>query len=738
MTMFKNSVRAGIADFALIAGVLLVAVVTSYCDGVGRLLAVDSLDTPPAIRIMAAPRTLRIGARIDRADVEAQLATERYLLSTSGAAGTFDAQSNRLTVVPHVARWPAGTIEWTNGAISKLTGTAGQLLDALPLEAATIVAFEPDSDRVMLQHDVAAEMLIGTPLGHALVASEDGRFWDHAGLNLPRLFLALGQNLLGLPGGGASTLTMQLARTNVLESREKTRIRKLQEIGITWAIERTRTKPEILRAYANSVPLGASGGKQIRGFGAASEIFYGITDLRSLSPIQAAELVALLNQPSIYLGEIRLGHDTRLRRQRNRVLGLMKRQWPERYGVIDLVALERVSVGLAERKREPGLREHAMYFLDHAAKELPRVRRGRVQTTLEPWRQRVAVEEIEQGLNRLERARPGLKSQLQAALVAVDVRTGHIVAMVGGRSYETSQFNRATSSRRQSGSTFKPFVYLTALEQRRDLTPATTIVDAPTTFLFNGRPWRPDNYESDYDGAMTLRLALDRSKNIPAVKVAQMAGLERIARTWQAVTGIAPRAYPSMALGAVEASALELAAAYRMLARGGVVEPLRSVVGTGDARATAPVRVARPESAFLVTDMLRGVFTDGTATSARAAGFTADAAGKTGTTNDSRDAWFVGFTPRLVVAVWVGRDDNAPTGLTGADAALPIWTAFMKRALTADEAALTFEPPPGIVFVDIDPRTGRRAAGSRGARQAFIRGTEPGLAAVTTVEIARR
>jgi penicillin-binding protein 1B len=298
-------------------------------------------------------------------------------------------------------------------------------------------------------------------------------------------------------------------------------------------------------------------------------------------------------------------------------------------------------------------------------------------------------------------------------------------------------------ARRQPGSTFKPFVYLAAFEATFDdpslppITPATVVDDTPSVFFYEDKEYIPTNYEDEYHGLVTLRRALAMSMNVATVKVAEMVGYPAVANLWSKKLGIgAPiQPFPAIALGAFEATPFELATAYSVLANGGLkVEPV-TILSVADEKermleqheAPVPERVLRRESAFLVTDMLRSVMIEGTAASARGLGFTAEAAGKTGTTNDYRDAWFAGFTPDLLCVVWVGFDDNTPVGLSGTRAALPIWVDFMKAALGGLKPSSFPAPPEGIVFVDIDRDTGLLAtpACPRTRSEAFVAGTEP-------------
>jgi penicillin-binding protein 1B len=389
------------------------------------------------------------------------------------------------------------------------------------------------------------------------------------------------------------------------------------------------------------------------------------------------------------------------------------------------------------------LDNEAPYFVDLVSQELQDKYKVSgavdVYTTLDMHLQKLAQDAVREGLGRVDEILLKRKRQrAQAALVALDPHTGEILALVGGRSYNQSQFNRAINANRQPGSVFKPFVFLAAFERalaegRTDITPASVVIDEPTTWEFNEQSWTPANYDGEYEGAITLRRALALSRNIVTIKVAEAAGYDQVAGLWRRVgAGTPPRPYPSIALGVFEATPLQVASAYTLFANGGTIRapnPISRIVSAGKdvpIQVDAPREVSRPDTTFLVTNMLRSVINEGTGAGARAAGFTLDAAGKSGTTNDLRDAWFVGFTPELLTVVWVGLDDNQPVGLTGTQAALPIWTSFMMRAL-AGRPSVTFEPPDGITFAEIDRDTGKLAVPGcpRTFREAFISGTEP-------------
>jgi penicillin-binding protein 1B len=342
----------------------------------------------------------------------------------------------------------------------------------------------------------------------------------------------------------------------------------------------------------------------------------------------------------------------------------------------------------------------------------------RVIATIDLDLQRLAEASVRGGLARLETDFPWLRradpaARLQAVLIAIDVRTGEIRALVGGRDFGASQFNRALNARRQPGSAFKPFVYLTALAPRGgrlDFTPASIVSDEAIRVPVGGTVWEPRNYE----GRMNLRRALAISSNSVAVQLALHVGLRAIAATAKAFGLGEPPRLPAVALGAFEVTPLQLATAYLALARqGSLISPttIRRVVVDGVAQPwpRRPERpVAPPALAYLVTSLLLSVVESGTAASLRSLGVTGPVAGKTGTTDEGRDAWFIGYTTSLLVLVWVGFDRRQPHGLAGSQAAVPIFASFMRRALRRYPAR-PFTVPDGVVQIAIDPTTGARA-----------------------------
>jgi penicillin-binding protein 1B len=577
--------------------------------------------------------------------------------------------------------------------------------------------------------------LIPQHMIQAVLAIEDRRFYDHVGVDPIGIASAVWDYVSGRKAylRGGSTVTQQLIKNTFL-TQERSPIRKVQDQFMALILERRLTKDQILELYLNDVWLGQRGSYAVHGVAEASRLFFA-KHISNVSLSESALIAGTIQSPP------RLSpfdHPDRAKERRNVVLQAMSES-----GFISTDAADRAS-------REPvqivarALESEAPYFVDFISQELQDKYSAfaasvDVYTTLDLHLQRLAHDVVRDGLTRVDELLAKRKRRhAQAALVAIDPRTGEILAMVGGRSYNQSQYNRAVSAKRQPGSVFKPFVYLAAFEHaasegRTDITPATVVIDEPTTFMFNEQPWEPANYEKEYDGPVTLRRALALSRNIATIKVAETTGYGEVASLWRRVgTSTSPRPYPAIALGVFEATPLEIASAYTVFPNGGTMKPLRSIsrlISAGrdvQLQTTAPKTIARRDTTFLVTNMMRSVLNEGTGAAARGAGFTPDAAGKSGTTNDLRDAWFVGFTPELLTVVWVGLDDNQPLGLSGSQAALPIWTAFMIRALAGRESP-SFSTPEGVAFVDIDRDTGLLAGPScpRVFSEAFIQGTEP-------------
>jgi penicillin-binding protein 1B len=695
-------------------------------------------------RVFARPFEIRRGQSVSARMLVDRLNELGYAnRAQASQAGEFTVGRDVIVIIPREGVHNGRTVRIVFGARSAKTkeGTAIDHLEVTGVKArperltfdAPLITALVTSGREK-RRDVPLQ-LIPQHMVHAVLAIEDRRFYDHVGVDPIGIASAVWEYVSGgkpyLRGG--STLTQQMIKNTFLTQQRSLR-RKLLEQFMALVLERRLTKDQILELYLNDVWLGQRGSFAVHGVAEASRLFFA-KHISNVSLSEAALIAGVIQSPPRHSP---FEHPDRAKERRNIVLKEMAQA-----GYISAEAAERASqepVQVVAR----ALESEAPYFVDYISQELQDKYSAvastvDVYTTLDLHLQRLAHDVVRDGLLKVDELLAKRKRQrAQAALIAIDPRTGEVLALVGGRSYNQSQYNRAVSASRQPGSVFKPFVYLAAFEHalnegRTDVTPATVVMDEPTTFTFNEQAWDPGNYEKEYDGPITLRRALALSRNIATIKVAETAGYGEVAALWRKVgTGTSPRPYPAIALGVFEATPYEIASAYTLFPNGGTIRPLRTMIrlvsGGQDIpiRAAAPKTIARRDTTFLVTNMMRSVLNEGTGAGARAAGFAPDAAGKSGTTNDLRDAWFVGFTPELLTVVWVGLDDNQPLGLSGTQAALPIWTSFMIRALAGRESP-SFETPDGITFVDIDRDTGMLAGPTcpRVFSEAFIQGTEP-------------
>ncbi len=581
-------------------------------------------------------------------------------------------------------------------------------------------------------------------LVNAVLAAEDARFYRHAGIDPLAVLRAAFTNVKsGRIVQGGSTVTQQTVK-NLFLSQERTWWRKIRESLMSVILDSRYSKDRILEVYLNAVYLGQRGPVSICGVQAASRYFFG-RNVSDLSLSEAATLAGLIRNPGGYNP---FTHADRAVERRNAVLDAMLE-----LGFADKAAVVRAkSESLRVASGGAGYAQ-APYVVDFVRAQLADLYSDQVvaenglevYTTIDTLVQASAELALERGLARLEADVPLVRRQkgrhrLQGCVIVTDPRTGAILALVGGRDYQDSQFNRVTQARRQPGSCFKPFVYLAAFQAAMSgkdggLTPASMLEDSPFEVVSGGRAWRPANYDGTFEGSLSARAALEESRNVPTARAAQAVGITRVIETAKAC-GFTERflPLPSLALGAQEVSPLELASAFGTLATLGIHVPARILedveVRDGrkpDQRAREAREAVAPAAAYLVVDVLRGVLIRGTAASAYALGFRGDAAGKTGTTDDTRDAWFVGFTPEILALVWVGYDDNAKTGLTGAAGALPIWVDLMMHAQHR-WAGSTFPEPPGILRVEVDPESGELAVPSCPQRveEVFAAGTEPG------------
>ena len=577
----------------------------------------------------------------------------------------------------------------------------------------------------------------------AVLSIEDKRFFQHSGFDPVRMIKAVWVDLRERrKDQGASTITQQLAKMLWLDSR-KTFVRKFDELLITIHLERRLTKQKIFEYYANQVPLGRRGSFAIRGFGEAAQAYFG-KSIRQLSLAEAATLAGIIQQPS-YRNPVRW--PDRATARRNVVLKQMLDNGYISKGQFD----EAVEIPMVVSSR--GIESaDAPYFVDLVSEKLATEFQdrdfqdsgSRIYTTLDPQLQRDASQAVASGMREIEkliarRHKEGVVlEEPQVALICLDPHTGEVKALIGGRNYGLSQWDHIVS-KRPSGSIFKPFVYAaalaTGLTNRPDpITGSSMLQDEPQTFTFAGQDYEPTDYHKGaWLGDVTLRTAFAQSLNVPAVEVADQTGYGAVANLAHQAGLADIRATPAMALGAYNVTPLEIAEAYTIFANKGVevVPQMISHIIDQNGRdiwsaETQTKKVLDPRIAFLTLDLMQQVLSNGTGAGVRARGFTLPAAGKTGT---SHDAWFAGFTTKLLCVVWVGLDDYQDIKMEGAQAALPIWTEFMKLAHKRRDYrdVSDFEVPDGVVSAQVDADTGQLATSlcPRVVTEYYLLGTQP-------------
>ena len=619
----------------------------------------------------------------------------------------------------------------------RVTGIADSFGVAQPqamLEPEVIGRLLPDApaERVEVSLNEVPPYLI-----KGLLATEDRFFYYHYGFDPVRIIEAAIIDLHSHRlSQGASTLTQQLART-FIEQHTRSFHRKIRELAIALVLEMRLSKNEILERYVNDVWMGEYQGTPIYGMPLAARYFFN-KDLRQVTPAEAATLIGLIQAPST---DDPRRHPDAARQRRNTVLGLMRHA-----GALDE---SRYGAALAEpvvTVPAPGLRR-APYFTDYVTAQVSKLAAVsgmltglRVYTTLDPELEENGRVALVANLEQLEKLHPHLRrrspgKQLESSLVAIEPRSGAIVAMVGGRDYSTSQFNRVASAERQPGSAFKPVVYLTALDPalsplNQPVTLASILPDRPMSF----GGWTPVDYEGSYAGDVTVAEALADSLNVPTAYLGSLLGPPAMIHTAH-LMGIQEDLpnYLPISIGSGEVTLLEMASVYGVFADGGVVRAPYAIEAVVDSHGKVifqhtvrPQRLMSRAVAYLMTGALRGVMQYGTGKSASRMGLDFPAAGKTGTTEDYRDAYFIGYTRQLVCGVWVGFDQPQDIGLPGADAALPAWVHFMRGSVRQPQLGFG-PPPPGITMATIDPTTGGLATPScpRVATLPFLSGTEP-------------
>lgn len=637
-------------------------------------------------------------------------------------------------------------VSWENGVISRVVTEGGGEVPGIALEP-TLVA-QLNEGNVQARRTVSMAQIPHT-LMKGIVLTEDQRFLEHSGIDPRGIARSIWVNLKS--GGyvqGASTITQQLAR-NVYLTRQKTIWRKLKEMAMSVMLEIKFSKDQILEKYLNEVYFGQSGNIAVHGVSEAAKFYFNKT-LEELSIAEQALLAGIVRGP-FYYSPFR--HFERAKMRQELVLGKMLEG-----GVITEDQFKAAKSEKLKFAKVSLVQNRAPYFTDmvqaQLLKDLPEeeVLGGgfTIFSTLDTYYQSLAEKAVAGGVNAIEgrikqyvdRKKPAKPAAdgtvapeaetrlVQGVFVAVDPATGNLLSLVGGRSYEESTYNRALLMRRQIGSLIKPFVYLSALIHGRnpDGTPMNSITkfeDKPFTYEYDKKTWSPRNYDEDFAGTVTLRFALANSINTVAAQVAIATGLNNlvdIAKLAGFETPLQP--LPSLSLGAVDVPPMEVATAYTTLANFGVKREITStlVVVGEDGRPVARFqprdqRVLPPEETTNLVQLMTSVFDIGTARSSRASGFAWPAAGKTGTTNEFRDAWFAGFSQKVLAISWVGfdRDDEIvrkhrkALKLTGAAAALPVWTEFMIGAHRNQESRPLPYPDGMLRTLDVDLITGKKA-----------------------------
>ena len=603
-----------------------------------------------------------------------------------------------------------------------------QPIALLRLEPARIAGIYPTQveDRELIKLDQVPDYLVLT-----LLSVEDRRFYEHWGLDPRSILRAMLANLSA--GGtvqGGSTLTQQLVK-NLFLSPERSIWRKFNEAIMSLLLEFHYDKALILETYLNEVYLGQQGANQIHGFALASH-FYFDKPLNKLGKDQLALLVGLVKGPSWYDPR---RHPQRAIERRNQVLGKMHEQrviTDAQFEIYKVRPLDIVDHGYRSSNRYPAFIDLVKRQLleDYDEDDL-RTSGLKIFTTLDPLVQKAAETAVEEGVGRLEKFYP-MANQLQAAVIVASPENGEIQAVVGDRQPEFPGFNRALDAIRQVGSLIKPAIYLAALQQPEKYNLATLLDDSPLHLKArNGDIWSPENYDKEFMGDIPLYKSLLLSRNVPTVRLGLEIGLSDIVDTLKDL-GIKREVppYPSMTLGAFNLSPLDVAAMYQTLAAKGFNIPMRAIREVLDQHSKPlnryPLKLhqtLKPEPVYLVNTVLNEVTRTGTAASLKMS-LPVNVAGKTGTTDDLRDSWFAGFSEDRLAVVWLGRDDNQSTGLTGASGALKIWTHLMQQIPLQD---LHMELPETLETHWIDSQTGGISEkGCRGAVElAFLPGSAP-------------
>jgi penicillin-binding protein 1B len=714
---------------------LAIAAYGIYLDGKVRMTFAERSFLAPA-QVYARPLQLMRGKPISAEDVLFELRMLGYRrVSSVVQPGDASLEGNRILL--HARPLISGDekraaqfaiLTFSGNRLIGLTDKAGNPLEQLTLEPLLIGGIDPrqSEDRMPLALKDAPEFLIS-----ALMTVEDRDFYDHFGISPKGILRALFENVkAGHTVQGGSTLTQQLVK-NVFLSNERRLVRKLNEVLMAIIVDFRYSKDAILETYLNEVYLGQDGHRAVHGFQLASYHYFN-RSLKELSFAQQALLVGLVKGPSYYDP---WRYPDRALERRNLVLQMMKEQ--------DLLTdrayegSSKMRLGLARRSASEGsypayLALVRKQLISTYPKDKLQTQGLRIITPLDPIVQGKADTHTEQVLKQLD---PDEQKKLQSAMVVTDVRNGNVLALVGDRNPRYDGFNRAVDAMRPIGSLVKPAVYLTALQKPERYTLASIISDTPITLkgASKDKPWSPRNYDRKSHGDVLLQAALAESYNQATARLGIDLGVNAVINTMNKLGN--HRQIPPVAstfLGAVDMTPLDVAVMYQTIATGGELRNLRAITAVTN-RDGVPLthypersqQTLDAKAVYVLQHAMQQVMRRGTGESAYqvlSPDFTV--AGKTGTTNDSRDSWFAGFSGDLVAVVWMGRDDNAVTKLTGATGALKLWRSFMKDA---SYVPLFTDAPSGIEYAWINPSTGQLSIeGCNGAILVpFIQGSQP-------------
>jgi penicillin-binding protein 1B len=694
-------------------------------------------------QIYARPLELFVGAPVGAEQLEAELLFLGYRhVGQVYGSGQWSRKGRRFTIHTRAFTFWDGPeadrvvlIDLDSGGVTRLRQRdGGGGIDLFRLEPGVVGSIYPAhrEDRVLVRRDQLPDLLV-----NGLLAVEDRRFFEHAGVDLRSIARAVRANFeAGRAVQGGSTLTQQLVK-NFLLSPERSLTRKINEALMALIVDARYSKDEILEAYANEIFLGQDGARAIHGFGLGAHFYFG-RPLHELELHETAMLVAVVKGASYYNPR---RHPQRVLQRRNLVIDQMQALDMVSADAADAARAAKLGVtsrGVAHSHRVPAFVDLVRRQLRRDYREEDLTSEGlRIFSTLDPWVQRQAERAVSERLPRLEKARKLDNGALQAAVVVASAQQGEVQALVGDRDGQFAGFNRALDAVRPIGSLVKPAVYLAALARPDRYTLSSRIVDDTVDMtLPGGQRWQPRNYDRQLHGEVALHEALARSLNLATVRLGMDLGLDAVIEQLEALgVGREIPPYPSLLLGALSLSPLEVAQLYQSLASGGFRAPLRAIREVLDAQQSPLQRypltikqAADPAAVFLLTRNLVEVTEGGTAAGLRRylpSGL--QVAGKTGTTNDLRDSWFAGFSADRVAVAWVGRDDNTSTGLTGAQGALPIWGDLMAAL---DDMPLRLAAPPGVEYhwVDVSGRLASETCEGAVAYP-FIAGSQPQLTA---------